>query len=539
MSTFVAELNSVMGPEPQHNVFSSIWDEYERVIVQSLITSFGLDFLIHDQHGGDVDTIHNVRKIGSDPNIKYKNKQNEKDYENRNPYDRVAYHSDDRYKNIVKNAKKNFNQKGIWTDDAYIDGNTVAPVSNKTIPRNRQGQLDHVVSASEIHNDAGRILSGLDGIDLANSPENLRYTNASLNNNMRDKSMEEYIKWCEDNPDKVNWNGKKGEPLSEDVKNKLRAEYNRAKKEYDTKLVKNYYTSSKFIKDTTLAAAHCGGQMAARQALGFVFVEIWDSAKKELQSMPPHSDLKDMLNAVQNGIQNGVNNARLRYREIISKFEEGFAAGILSSLTTTLCNIFFTTAKNLVKTIRQIYASVIQAGKVLLFNPDNLMFGDRIKTSSVILATGASVLVGASIGELIGLTPIGKIPVIGEVVQTFSSTLVSGLLSCTLLVFLDRSKFMNQVINGLNKIPSEANNYKQIADALERIAAKLANLDIVKFKKDTEKYQDIALRLDRAKSETEVNRILLCAYETLGIKIPWEGDFDTFMGNRSNKLVFE
>lgn len=246
-----------------------------------------------------------------------------------------------------------------------------------------------------------------------------------------------------------------------------------------------------------------------------------------------------MLNAVQNGIQNGVNNARLRYREIISKFEEGFAAGILSSLTTTLCNIFFTTAKNLVKTIRQIYASVIQAGKVLLFNPDNLMFGDRIKTSSVILATGASVLVGASIGELIGLTPIGKIPVIGEVVQTFSSTLVSGLLSCTLLVFLDRSKFMNQVINGLNKIPSEANNYKQIADALERIAAKLANLDIVKFKKDTEKYQDIALRLDRAKSETEVNRILLCAYETLGIKIPWEGDFDTFMGNRSNKLVFE
>ena len=102
MSTFVAELNSVMGPEPQHNVFSSIWDEYERVIVQSLITSFGLDFLIHDQHGGDVDTIHNVRKIGSDPNIKYKNKQNEKDYENRNPYDRVAYKNDFINKNIFK-----------------------------------------------------------------------------------------------------------------------------------------------------------------------------------------------------------------------------------------------------------------------------------------------------------------------------------------------------------------------------------------------------------------------------------------------------
>ena len=97
LSSFIAELNNGFAPEPEENVFSSIWNEYERVIIQSLITSFGLDFLVHDNHGGDVDTIHNVRKIGKDPNMKYKNAQNQMDYANRGEYDTYAYHQDPRY----------------------------------------------------------------------------------------------------------------------------------------------------------------------------------------------------------------------------------------------------------------------------------------------------------------------------------------------------------------------------------------------------------------------------------------------------------
>lgn len=200
---------------------------------------------------------------------------------------------------------------------------------------------------------------------------------------------------------------------------------------------------------------------------------------------------------------------------------------------------FFTTAKNLVRCIRQIYASVVEAGKVLLFNPNDLTFEDRIKTATVILATGACVLVGTVVGELIGKTPIAGIPGVGSVVTVFCSSLVNGLLSCTLLVFLDRSKFINKVISALNRIPSEVNNYREIADALERLAAKLENIDIVKFRAETEKYNAIATRISKAESEAELNDLLLSAYKVFDIKIPWEGDFDSFMGNRSNRLVFE
>ena len=538
MASFIYELDKGLAPDSEDNVFQDIWNEYERVIIHSLITSFGLDFLVQDQHGGDVDTIHNVREVGKDPDMVYKNAANQAAYENRETYDRVAYHSDPRYTSIVRKARKEFDEHGTMIDDAYVEGNKVIPRNNNTIPRGQQGQLDHVVSASEIHNDPGRILAGLDGKELANSEGNLRYTNAALNLNMSDMSMEEYIAWCEANPDKVNWNGNKGEPLSEEVKSRLRKEYSRAKKEYDAKLAKAYYTSPKFYKDMAAAVGKRGVEMGLRQAFGFVFVEIWMASKQELQTVPPNSELQDMVNAVGRGVEKGVENAKSKYKEIFAQFGAGFVSGSLASLTTTLCNIFFTTAKNLVRNIRQIYAAVVQAGRTLLFNPDDLMLGDRIKAATVILATGASVLAGTAVGELIAATPAGMIPGVGPHIVSFCSALVSGLLSCTLLICLDRSRLINSIIDGLNAIPTEVNNYREIADAMEVLATKLEDLDLAKFRADTERYQVIAQKIGCAESEDELNGLLLSAYDVLGIEKPWEGHFDSFMGNKSNKLVF-
>lgn len=548
MSSFVAALNNGMNAydvDPEDNIFESIWKEYESVILQSLVTSFGLDFIVHDRHGGDVDTVHNVRQIGIDSEMKYKNANNENDYENRGAYDSNAYHKDSRYITINKNVSEK--KKNGELTDSY---------TGKKLERNANVDLDHAVASKEIHEDRGRVLAGLDGLDLANNGDNLKPTDRSINRSMQHKDMDAYLAdWEKKTPerknriialkekdsltDKERKELEKLEKLDQIDPDKMRAENKKARKAYDAKIQKAYYTSEKFYKDTAIAAGSRGAEMGMRQAMGFVFVEIYMGAEHELKSMPANSNLEDMLKAVGTGVKNGAENAKKKYKEIFSKFGEGFISGSLASITTTICNIFFTTAKNLVRNIRQIYASVVQAGKVLLFNPDNLMFGDRIKTSTVIIATGASVLVGTAVGELIGKTPVGAIPGVGQIVQTFSSTLVSGLISCTLLVFLDRSKFMNALIDKLNAIPSEVNNYKEVADALERLAAKLENLDIAKFRADTERYQNISDKIAKSGSEEEINDLLLSAYKVFGIRIPWTGDFDSFMGNRNNKLVFE
>lgn len=547
MESFVVELNNSMDKNdfnPNDKVFDSIWKEYERVILQSLVTSFGLDFIIRDQHGGDVDTVHNVRKIGDDPEMKYKNTRNEKAYENRGDYDSVAYHKDSRYISINKNVSEK--KKSGELTDSY---------TGKKVTRNANIDLDHAISAKEIHEDRGRVLAGLDGLDLANNEDNLKPTDRSINRSMQDKDIDEYLaKWEEkkgERRDRISTlKGKKYlndkerkelerlEKLEEIDPNKMRAENKRAREAYNAKIQRAYYTSGRFYRDTIIAAGNVGAKMGMRQAMGFVFVEIYMEAKSELKQMPENSSFEDMMDAIKRGVKNGVENAKRKYKEIFAKFGEGFVSGTLSSITTTICNIFFTTAKRFVRNIRQVYASIVQAGKVLLFNPDNLMFGDRIKTSTVIIATGASVLVGTTVSEVIGVTPLGAMPVVGPFVQTFSATLVSGLLSCTLLVFLDRSKFMNSLINKLNAIPSEVNNYKEVADAFERLAAKIENIDIAKFKEDTERYKSVSESISKAGSEDEMNKILLSAYKSLDIKIPWESDFDTFMSNKNNRLVF-
>src|SRR5690606_38750339 len=53
--------------------------------------------------------------------------------------------------------------------------------------------LDHVQSAKEIHNDAGRELAGLDGVELANQNTNLKSTGMSINRSKQDLPIEEFL----------------------------------------------------------------------------------------------------------------------------------------------------------------------------------------------------------------------------------------------------------------------------------------------------------------------------------------------------------
>ncbi len=182
---FVGELE--LNDAPIEDAYESIFDQYEKVVIQALATSFGLDFLVQDRYGGDVDTVHNVRKIGKDPNMEYKNKQNADDYANRGDYDSSAYHKDKRYVKI--NARETAKKEEGKLKDSY---------TGEKVARNAKMDLDHAISAKEIHDDPGRVLAEIDGEELANCEENLNPTDRSINRSMGKDDMEAYlIKWKE------------------------------------------------------------------------------------------------------------------------------------------------------------------------------------------------------------------------------------------------------------------------------------------------------------------------------------------------------
>lgn len=555
MSEFILAVSKNYYPDNSENVMQSIFSQYEKVIIQSIITSFGLDFLIKDQHGGDVDTIHNVRQIGKDPNMTYKNKQNQRDYENRGEYNSTSYHSDSKY--IQKNNEFSQQKKDGTLTDSYT-GKKFAPNDNTN--------LDHVISAKEIHDDPGRVLSGLNGNDLANSDENLKPTGESINKSKNAYSMDEFINRLEKTQeqrqkriDELNSKQSLSDSERKELnklsqlqsadKEKMKEIDKKARKAYETKIARAYYTSPKFAKDVAVSAGKVGVKMGIRQALGLVFTEIWFSVKEEFVKYDVHPgwkmDMGDFFKAIGEGIKNGFASAKFKYKEILSNFASGTFSGIFSSITTTICNIFFTTAKNVVKIIRESFSSIVEAGKILLFNPDNLPFGERIRAAVKIIATGASVILGTLVSEAIGKTPVAAIPVIGDIVKTFCGTLCTGIVSCTLLYFLDRSPVINKIVNMLNKIPTLEDNvryFQEQALLFERYAAELMKIDLETFKQETSAYNRIASQINENTSDEELNFILRRSLKQLGIEMSWEkshDSFDSFMSDKKSKMVFE
>lgn len=519
MDNYILASSQDYFPDETENIFSSIFHQYEKVIVQSIITSFGLDFLVKDHLGGDVDTIHNVRE-GIYQRDDYK-----KAYDNRGDYDSDAYHKDARYKE--KNKRISEQRKNGELYDAYT-GDKVA--------RNAKTDLDHVIAAKEIHDDAGRVLAGLNGVDLANSDENLQATNPHTNRTKKAQSMDEFL-------------DKYGNEYTEEQKRNMRKKDEIARKAYEAKLAKAYYTSPAFAKDVSLAAGKVGVGMGLRQLLGFVFTEIWFSIKEEFNRLNVKPgldmDMGDFFNSIGNGIRKGFDSSKEKYKDLFSQFASGATAGIFSSLTTTLCNIFFTTAANIVRIIRQSFASLVEATKILLINPQNYPFGERMRAVVKVIATGASVVLGTIVSEAIGKTPIAAIPGIGDTVQTFCATLCTGVVSCTLLFFIDRSKLINSIVSKLNLIHTIEDDiyyYKQQALLFERYASELMKIDLRTFQEETGRYNQIARSITASTSAEELNVILKNALHSLGIRISWEqthSDFDSFMSDKNAKMVFE
>ena len=81
--------------------------------------------------------------------------------------------------------------------------------------------------------------------------------------------------------------------------------------------------------------------------------------------------------------------------------------------------------------------------------------------------------------------------------------------------------------------------YKRINEALKLYLHELEKLDVELFKKETEEYNNVVNIFTTAKTDGELNVMLLNAYYRLGINKPWEGDFDEHMSNKNGTLEFE
>lgn len=81
--------------------------------------------------------------------------------------------------------------------------------------------------------------------------------------------------------------------------------------------------------------------------------------------------------------------------------------------------------------------------------------------------------------------------------------------------------------------------YKMLLNYIQAYYAKLEEIDIDRFRKETREYNEWTLCIEQAENDYELNIILKKTMIDMGIELPWDGEFDAFMCNKNAHLVFQ
>ncbi len=515
--------------------------EINQVVTKSLVTTFGLDFLLlEDKKGGDVDTIHNVRQ-----GIWATEEERQK-YEQQEAYDSHAYHQHENY------IKKGRDDKKQQQDGTLKDGYR----KDKKLTQNQKRDLDHVISAYEVHHDAGRVLAGLYGVELANQDSNLSSTLSSINRTKKQHSVEDFLQAL---PKTIN--NRESELLSLSAKletmpqntPKQKHEYQetqykirkkqqsldelkqvdpdeirkvdaQARGEYNKK-INSYYSSSKFFSSSFAAAINSGFKMGLRESMGLILAEMWFEIKETIPKL--YENYKNtefkifkFLDDLKQTIINVFERVKSRFKDVINSFKDGAISGVFSNITTTILNIFLTTTKFWGKIIRETWLNIVNVTKLAFFNPENLTTGQLAKATFTILSASIGVIVGMLVNE--SLVVVASLP-FGAEVRMFLTALATGIVTLGLNYFIDQSPMMQKFwayLDGFKtKYERILEHFNEINFELDRYILELTQLE---FAIDVVELESFSENLKLANSELERHVILKQKIEQQSIKLPFE-----------------
>lgn len=548
-------------------------EELNKTIIQSLVSSFGLDFLLfEDKKGGEVATIHNVRKYQSGETDIHLSEQVKQEYKNQGAYKAIKldangnqvfnskgkivkvdrYHTNSEYKNRGSVDKKLQQEGQLY--DAYRDQN---------MAQNDNRQLDHIISSHEAHNDAGRVLSGLDGVELANQSSNFQSTHSYINNLKSAHSMDAFLndvlpRTVQSKKTLIKTNQAKLAGMPENTPqqrhekrniensiakdkghvevlesintDKMREADKQARQYYDSQINAKYYTSSKFLKSTGYESVKSGLKMGMRQALGMILAEVWFELKEHIPELYKDSQgnftLDRFLNRLKKMATDIWTRIKTRFKDILTEFKDGAIGGVLSSLTSTVMNIFFTTQKLIGRLLRETWNSLVSAAKIVFFNPEKLATGDLAREVSRILSTGVAVAMGVILNQ--HLATVMTFP-LGSELAAFVSAITTGLMTLGITYFLDHSEMMQKVWDFLNQFKSEARQtleyFQKVNTELDRYLVELAQIEFNFNTQDMMRFTDSLVSIN---SEYEKGLILTLEIKKRNIELPFEsGNIDS------------
>jgi hypothetical protein len=460
-------------------------DDCKNSVLENIIKPFGIGkyIAIYDKVGGNVDTINNVRK-----GI-YATSE-EKNIANSNPvYDKkiaAKFHSNKNY--IERNKEGSKLKRENKLKDEY---------TGDYIKSNEKSNLDHTISAKEIHDDRGRVLAEGDEIELANADNNLNHTHESINKAKKQKDVKSFIKELEKNKEirqakikelssknKLTDREKKQlEKLKEQDKidSKLMEEKDeKARKEYNSSLNKKYYESKKFVTKAVKTSGKEGVKMGMQQAVGLVLNELTVGVFDEIIDMR-HNGFKTNQNIDESFfVTLKVRMLRIgekvlkKWKDVVAAFGSGFFSGFLSNLITVIINAFKTTSKKAVRLIREGFFSLFKAIKILILPPDDISLNEAAHEATKLIVAGLAITGGILLEESVE-SFLRSIP-FSDMISPVIIGIVTGLTTAFVVYLLDRidifgvneEKRQEFILNELdNKINDSLKNTDDLLKGLD------------------------------------------------------------------------
>ncbi|WP_135458889.1 ATPase [Vibrio echinoideorum] len=544
-------------------------DELNKTITKSLVTTFGLDFLLfEDKKGGDVATIHNARQHQKGETDIYMSDSVQQDYANRGDYKPIKRDANGNImtdgngktkKEDLYHSHQNYKAKGKEDKKQQRNGDLFDEYRGKTMSADEQRQLDHIISSHEAHDDAGRVLADLSGVELANQDSNFQSTHYYINNLKSDHSMDDFLtavvpKTIENKRKSIEKDKQRLESMPTETKQqrherrqleskiakhneqvevlesidetKMREADKKARQEYDQQINFSYYTSSKFFKGTAIESGQAGLKMGVRQALGLVLAEVWfelkDAIPQAFKDAEDNFTLENFLEKLKATAKNIWDRVKVRFKDILDEFKNGALAGALSSLSTTIMNIFFTTQKLIGKLLRETWSSLVSAAKILFFNPENLGAGALAREVTRILSTGVAVAMGVMLNQQ--LASLMTFPM-GTELASFVSAVATGLMTIGITYFLDHSQLMQKVWDYLDQFKSEAKRtleyFQKVNVELDRYLIELSRLE---FNLSPEELTRFTSSLESIDCEHERSLMLAEEVSKREIELPFESN---------------
>ncbi|WP_207781394.1 hypothetical protein [Novacetimonas pomaceti] len=172
-----------------------------------------------------------------------------------------------------------------------------------------------------------------------------------------------------------------------------------------------------------------------------------------------------------------------------------------------------------IKIVREVWGQLVQAIKLMIFNPDQLNFVELCQAVTSLLSISVATVVGSI--TYTQLLPICTFP-FGAELAGFAGALITGVLTLGLNYFLLYSAIAKKIWTYIDSLNPYAETIKQFQAINAKLDRYLIELSQVEFDLDLGELKIFTLKLEACNDELQRNVVLKQEVESRGIELPFE-----------------